>query len=273
MPTIRRQNACSFCRTPGHNVKNCNDARLSDFEETCQVHMIFCNSREIFKDWLLGRYNVFDEYNKCLLRTFSIKKCNATMRTPMYYCLDLIADYMYITYIQQNQTRTNEINEQYNQNMELIQFMSEMYNNNPDYEQDVYNELNELNEQINGMQLALGREMFTALNNMTYNRDINPVLQNKKYNISLLLENNNNHTSNKNTQHTENTDCSICLENKANSTFVKFDCQHEFCKDCVVQCLQNNNKSILCCALCRGGTKTFKTNSQSTYEALKILVV
>ena len=267
MPTIRRQNACSFCRTPGHNVKNCNDARLSDFEETCQVHMIFCNSREIFKDWLLGRYNVFDEYNKCLLRTFSIKKCNATMRTPMYYCLDLIADYMYITYIQQNQTRTNEINEQYNQNMELIQFMSEMYNNNPDYEQDVYNELNELNEQINGMQLALGREMFTALNNITYNRHIDQVPQNKKYNISLLLENNNNHTNN------NNTDCSICLENKANSTFVKFDCQHEFCKDCVVQCLQNNNKSVLCCALCRGTTKTFKTICPSTYDALKILVV
>ena len=124
-----------------------------------------------------------------------------------------------------------------------------------------------LNEQINGMQLALGREMFTALNNITYNRHIDQVPQNKKYNISLLLENNNNHTNN------NNTDCSICLENKANSTFVKFDCQHEFCKDCVVQCLQNNNKSVLCCALCRGGTKTFKTNSQSTYEALKILVV
>ena len=269
MPTIRRQPACSFCRLTGHNVKNCNDARLSDFEETCQVHMIFCNSREIFKGWLLERYNISDTYNNCLLRTFSIKKCNATMRTPMYYCLDLITDYIYRTYVEQNQTRTNNNNLN---SAEFIQFMSEMYNN-PDYEQDVVNELNELNEQINGMQLALGREMFHALNNQTYNRHINPVLQNKKYNISLLLENNNNHTNNKNTEHTENTDCSICLENKANNTFVKFDCQHEFCKDCVVQCLQNNNKSILCCALCRGDTKTFKTNSQSTYEALKILVV
>jgi hypothetical protein len=271
MPTIRRQNACSFCRTPGHNVKNCNDARLSDFEETCQVHMIFCNSREIFKDWLLGTYNVFDEYNKCLLRTFSIKKCNATMRTPMFYCLDLIADYMHRTYIQQNQTRMNNNNLN---NAEFIQFMSNLYNNNPDYdyEQAVYDELNELNEQINGMQLALGREMFAALNNITYNRHIDQVPQNKKYNISLLLENNNNYKNNENAVN-ENMDCSICLENKSNGTFVKFDCQHEFCKDCVVKCLQNNNKNVLCCALCRGNTKTFKTSCPSTYDALKILVV
>lgn len=269
MPTIRRQPACSFCRTPGHNVKNCNDARLSDFEETCQVHMMFCNSREIFKDWLLGTYNVFDPYNKCLLRTFSIKKCNATMRTPMFYCLDLISDYMYRTYIQQNQTRMNNNNLN---NPEFIQFMSDMYNNNPNYEQYIYNELNELNEQINGMQLAMGRAMFNAVNNVTYSRHFDQAAQNKKYNISLLLENNNNHKNNENTFN-ENMDCSICLENKSKSTFVKFDCHHEFCKDCVVQCLQNNNKNVLCCALCRGNTKTFKTSCSGTYETLKILVV
>jgi len=175
---------------------------------------------------------------------------------------------MYRTYIQQNQTQINNINNQYNQNMDLTQFMNDMNEiYNPRDEQDVYNELNELNEQINGMQLAIGREMFYALNNLAYNRYLNPVPQNKKRNISLLLENNNNHTN-----HTDNTDCSICLENKSNSTFVKFDCQHEFCKDCVVQCLQNNTKNVLCCALCRGNTRSFKTKSQSTYEELKILV-
>jgi hypothetical protein len=175
---------------------------------------------------------------------------------------------MYRTYIQQNQTQINNINNQYNQNMDLIQFMNDMNEiYNPRDEQDVYNELNELNEQINGMQLAIGREMFYALNNLAHNRYLNPVPQNKKHNISLLLENNNNHTN-----HTDNTDCSICLENKSNSTFVKFDCQHEFCKDCVVQCLQNNTKNVLCCALCRGNTRSFKTKSKSTYEELKILV-
>jgi hypothetical protein len=270
MPTIRRQPACSFCRNHGHNVKNCNDVRLTDFEETCQVYMIFCNSREIFKDWLLGTYNVFDPYNKCLLRTFIIKKCNATMRTPMFYCPDLISNYMYRTYVQQNQPQMNNNNLN---SPEFIQFMSDLYNNNPDYDQDVYQAFNDRNEQINGMQLAIGREMFNVFN-MAYSRYLtqDQMPRNKKYNISLLLENNNNHTNNKNTDN-ENMDCSICLENKSNDTFVKFDCQHEFCKDCVVQCLQNNNKNVLCCALCRGNTKTFKTNCHSTYEELKILVV
>lgn len=43
-------------------------------------------------------------------------------------------------------------------------------------------------------------------------------------------------------------DCSICLENVNKNKFIKFNCSHEFCEDCVTSLF---NKNLLNCALCR----------------------
>jgi hypothetical protein len=37
--TQRRQQACSFCRSPGHNIIRCNDDRLTDFEACCLTQL------------------------------------------------------------------------------------------------------------------------------------------------------------------------------------------------------------------------------------------
>jgi hypothetical protein len=46
-------------------------------------------------------------------------------------------------------------------------------------------------------------------------------------------------------------ECIICYENIEANTYVKYNCEHSFCKDCVKQSLQTANSSTICCAYCR----------------------
>ena len=48
-----------------------------------------------------------------------------------------------------------------------------------------------------------------------------------------------------------NIECSICLEEIEQCKFVKLNCNHAFCKGCVIKTIKTNKSSTLCCALCR----------------------
>jgi len=54
------------------------------------------------------------------------------------------------------------------------------------------------------------------------------------------------HKSNK--QCNDSTDCPVCFNRINDNTYVYFQCFHEFCKNCVKECL---SKNILNCPLCR----------------------
>jgi hypothetical protein len=56
--------------------------------------------------------------------------------------------------------------------------------------------------------------------------------------------------------------CSICWDDKCLKKFVKFDCNHEFCNDCVTNTIRARESGILCCALCRAETHNIKTRSR-----------
>lgn len=53
-----------------------------------------------------------------------------------------------------------------------------------------------------------------------------------------------------------NCSCSICWDEKELINFVRLDCKHEFCKDCIVATTTHNNGKVPCCALCRAEVKT-----------------
>jgi nitrogen fixation NifU-like protein len=45
-------------------------------------------------------------------------------------------------------------------------------------------------------------------------------------------------------------ECNICYDDKELKNFVKLGCNHEFCKDCVIETMKTSNNK-LCCAFCR----------------------
>jgi hypothetical protein len=211
-----------------------------------------------------------------LLKSFAIKKCRAVSGTDILTCVIYITEYVYTTYSLRRNVYVNHGNGQNtttgnNNTTGLTQFINE---NNARILNQIENH-NEINNQINLLHLDIARELLYALVYQdSVNRYNEQEIINKKFNISLLLDTNNDIKENTNSMNkNENSDCNICLENKENSTFVRFGCKHEFCKECVVQCLKNDRRAEPCCALCRAEIKTCKTSSREIYEELlKIMV-
>lgn len=282
----RRQQTCSFCRSPGHNIIRCNDDRLTDFEALCVNQMrvfetLNSDMRQNLQNWLIET-RITNYENQHLLKSFAIKKCRAVSSSDILSCVILITQYIHTTYsLQRNiyvshSNGRNIVMGRTNLEQDLIELMHDNYNNlqrdnNLQSDNNLQDDqTNEINNQINLLNQDIAREMLYAL---VYQNSINRYLeeqhnQTKKFNISLLLDENNDMKENINNSVNETNDCNICYENKLNNTFVKFDCNHEFCKECVVQCLKNDKRDEPCCALCRAEIKTCKTSSTVIYEEL-----
>jgi hypothetical protein len=267
----RRQQLCSFCRSPGHNIIRCNDDRLTDFEALCVTQMrIFERSnsdmRQNLQNWIIET-RVTNSANQHLLKSFAIKKCRAVSSSDILSCVILITQYIHTTYSLRRNIYVNHRSGQHiiirPNNFEqdvLTEFIHESDNNLQDDDQT-----NEINNQINLLNQDIAREMLYAL---VYQNSVNRYLAEqqtltRKFNISLLLD-----IKNETNETNETNDCNICYENKEKHLFVKFDCDHEFCKECVVQSLINDRRHYPRCALCRGEIKTCKTTSTSIYEEL-----
>ena len=61
----------------------------------------------------------------------------------------------------------------------------------------------------------------------------------------------------------EKCECGICYEEPERINFIKLDCGHEFCKDCIKKSLQNERREIPCCAFCRADIKNFELKKET----------
>ena len=68
----------------------------------------------------------------------------------------------------------------------------------------------------------------------------------------------------------ENCQCSICWDDKERRQFVKLDCSHEFCKDCMKKTIET--RTNLCCALCRSELRTIRLRSPEVHAELSEVV-
>ena len=91
-----RQNYCSFCNGDGHNIKSCNDTRITDFESDCIISKNLCdtttNSRETFKQWLLDYYI---DINGQVIKAFSVRKCKCRLRDNIDVMIEQIIKFIY----------------------------------------------------------------------------------------------------------------------------------------------------------------------------------
>jgi hypothetical protein len=240
---------CSFCRSPGHNITTCNSDRITEFELICAGEVRNMHNPDDFKNWL----NINYSENPMLLKTFVIRKFGFTTRVSIVRCIDMITDYIFRRYKNNTRLHTRE--------QTLMNDLRDLHNiETDDFENDLINFLTQLRNvnyreerepqlyEIPNIERMIMRELFQYIfnNRVVDQREEQP--ENIKFNINLI-QNNENNTNNNMLEN--NMMCNICWDEKEKNKFVKFGCNHEFCKDCIVTSLRSEQRNIPCCALCR----------------------
>lgn len=91
---IRR---CSFCRCAGHNVTNCNDERLVNFNESLVEKknelQYLPDAVTYFQVWLIS-------LDPELIKAYAVRYCGANMRTNIELCVVKILQHIWLTEIQ-----------------------------------------------------------------------------------------------------------------------------------------------------------------------------
>lgn len=235
---------CSFCRRPGHNITSCNSEPLGIFESSC----LMCIGTGLL-DTSINPFVRFHDYllnealrNPDLVRAFAIRKCGSTTRSNMDVCIERIIQY-FTPNLQQgmNQIDTAET---------IMREYSERHLNR-----------RTLQEYISLIGARSPQTVSTLLLFMhmiiNMRESVNESISNNKFNIEFKnLENKSNIN--------EIIECGICYDELSKNNFIKLNCGHEFCKDCIKKSLQNEIKTTFCCAFCRTEIKTFELYEENT---------
>lgn len=256
---------CSFCRRGGHNITTCSSYRLTEFGELCsqQYRTRFEPSFELW----LSNYSLT---NMQLVKAYSIRYCGATMRSDMVYCIDRIVQrhrFLNTEPPQEHHTseastpQTAEPNSPESpdpQPTERVQYGPEPPPQS-EFAIQLTNEI--LRHHIRGLNPA---DLLTAILFMEMIGTIRNEYQvNRKFNIETkIIE----------CQENEDCDCNICYENYQKKSFIKLNCGHEFCKECIKQTLQNVRTESPLCAFCRAEIKNFEITSEKIRDELNELL-
>jgi hypothetical protein len=257
--TIRR---CSLCRQPGHNILRCNSERMLEFEAICANAVVNINNPDDFQNWL--RQNYANEL--LLLKAFVIRKLSISRRLSLNEYIHYIAEYIFRTYKNQAQTEVSEEDDTLPPLIEanINEVFEENFNNVITNLTTIYNY--EVTEDTNLHMSIIMRytQYLLYLFRLLPNREYYLEDQNQKT-IILSIENNDENLD-------ETCQCSICWDDKELRQFVKLDCNHEFCKDCIRQSVPSETRTSLHCALCRGEVRTMRLRTQEAHtELLEIL--
>jgi hypothetical protein len=71
---------------------------------------------------------------------------------------------------------------------------------------------------------------------------------------------------------TDQCDCSICYDAKEKDKFVKLNCGHEFCKDCIKESLKNVRTEKPQCAFCRAEIQNIELSSETIRDEFNDLL-
>ena len=238
IPTRR---CCSFCRNTGHNITTCNDERLLEFERLCINRNSALGIAE-YRNWLLN-YSI---ENPNIVRAYAVRYCGCSVRSYLFGCIDLIITRISeITPLNTNTENSTEFTERLrrteeNVSEELRQRIS-------------HSALENLN--INLHHNGTRYDVIAALEMLRYfmNSAHEEAMRNRKFHIQTnIIE----------CSHINDCECNICYESKKKPEFIKLNCGHEFCKDCIKQYLQNVRTEKPLCAFCRSEIINMELTSQ-----------
>lgn len=245
----RPQRCCSFCRRPGHAVTRCDSDRIIEFEIICERKVRSMNTLDEFKEWLTQNYI----NNSHLLRAFAVTKLRSNSRVTVLESIDLISQYIFETYknlpveaapAEDEAALPDDIEE------DLMLVLSELRNIEhiqPLQEAEpIYNEQFVSSRRREYMRYMADVLVFTMLNNMLPTDGEEPLTLGTRPAIMSSIDD----------KFVEDvaplsSECSICWDKKDSDKFVKLNCNHEFCNECIVKTLATNKHRAPCCALCR----------------------
>jgi hypothetical protein len=281
---IRRFQSCSLCRERGHNITTCNSDRLLEFEVICANAVRNFENTDDFKNWLMHNY-INDQL---LLKAFAIRKYRLTTSCNLEQYIHFITEYIFRTYknIPQTTLQPATILQpdtilQPSTTLQLATILqpdtlppldSELVNH---YEREFTNLLmivrnrNIVREQILDQQIAEVDMMRMYMSYLSYLSSLIvrdeyqiqiPQNQRRTTNLTLTVETDSEENLDENCQ------CSICWDDKERRQFVKLDCTHEFCKDCIKRTIESRNN--LCCALCRSELRTITLRRQEIRDEI-----
>lgn len=255
---------CSFCRRAGHNITRCNSEIITIFErQTLDViQLILSQGQEhITNIASLRRYllnKALEQPN--LIRAFAISRCGVNSRSNIDACIIVIIQYFITDLIQNN-----------NENIEEISTSEERQSSEPSNSNEIWRQF-EFSEM--GIQELLENEdnlyamMFSDIIRFIHIiREISIRSQlNRKFHIKTKISDDQDDMEQK-------CECNICYEEREKKLFVKLDCGHEFCKDCIRQSLQNERRAIPCCAFCRGDIKNLEIKLETVKNEFDNLII
>ena len=222
---IRR---CSCCRSEEHNITQCNDSRLINFQtnltnrrdELREIHSIDVDNKiAYFETWLYGQ-----DHN--LVKSYAMRFCGAYARNNLQLCVSKIVSFIWNV----------------EQDMWGNQVQSHDYIPLPT--------TSILQDSLDSLDFRLA-ELLSGLRNVQEETS-----ENRKYNISgfLCIEiESENRTSAQILEELETIEnCNICYEDKQNRHMVSLNCNHNFCGTCLSTILKKcNPHTFPTCAMCR----------------------
>ena len=283
----RTERRCSYCRQPGHTITRCNSDRIREFELICAETARNIHVPDDFKKWVTDNYM----NNQSLLKTFVIRKMGYTNRVRIPNCIDLITDYIYRKYRPEMfiRERRNLINVASSENTniddddaahdndalrdnahfenEFINFLLQLRQNNRNPNRGLSEDQHTQN--MGNMERTLIQELFLSfLHNLNNGSRIGEISSGpRRFNINSIIDISNEVNNN------ENSRCNICWDEKENTQFVKFGCNHEFCKECVITSLRGEQRQHPCCALCRSAVMTMSCKTVEVHAELAEFIV
>ena len=255
---VRR--CCSFCRNQGHNIQTCNDGRLYEFERLCIINYRETSRGNAFTNWLL-QYSI---ENPNIVKTYAVRFCRCAIRNNICQCVDsiltriinIVADVDPSQQVETPQQETPQIQEDI---LSVIQLSRVGITEMMLYSLLISSVENYGNIDLNPQDIIM-QIMFMDMINQIHEEYI----ENRKFNIQRIL--------NLECSPTDNCDCNICYESNEKCNFVKLNCGHEFCKECIKQTLKNVRTVEPQCALCRAKIQNFEFSSQLICDEFNDLI-
>lgn len=233
---IIRENVtrCIFCNE-AHNVRDCEDRRLLEFEVICTT--IFHHVRDIH-EFILCLYSFLHTDTFALrLKAFTIQKCGCSEYTTIDQCVNMLCLYMENTYTMGHQEGNEEVGT--------------------------------IREEITRME-GTGREIILDQDGLAFQfrrRNPYPIIEEQERSIKIRSQ---MMTTSLAEEEIKMCLCSICWEEKEQTKFVTYLCSHEFCGECVLNTLKTKTpRDELNCALCRGKVDLITLHSEEVYTSLE----
>ena len=254
---------CSFCRRPGHNITRCNSESILMFErETLDcIRLILSQGQQSVTNVAsLRRYllnKALEQPN--LIRAFAISRCGVNSRSNIDACIIVIIQYFMTDLIQENNENTQESITSEDTQRDAS---SEQRWRQFEFSEMGIQELLDNEHNLYAMMFADIIRFIHIIREISRRSQIK-----RKFHIKTKI------TEEYENNLEEKYECNICYEERENKNFVKLDCGHEFCKDCIIQSLQNERRENPCCAFCRGDIKNIELKLESVKNEFNNLII